>query len=191
MYRFILLLSAAAFLFPASASAQFEVGASYELRDESPQSGFGVRVEKGILNSLPLIQLGVRAHFSYFSENNSVSVGTGQIGQITYSEDLTNYDFGLDLIGGVNVGLIEPYVGVGLGSATLDINRDDLPTNSPLDSDANESNIYWNLTVGSKVTLIPILKPFVEFRYSNGSLSEPTLSELTTGRIIFGVVLSL
>lgn len=185
MIRYVVLTLFTILFLSLSTQAQFEVGASYELRDEVPQSGFGVRIEKGFLNSIPLIKLGMRAHFSYFSENNSI-----QSGQISYSEEFTNYDFGLDLIGGVSVGLIEPYVGVGLGSTTLDIDRDDLPLNSTLDSDVNESNIYWNLTVGSKVTIIPILKPFVEYRYSNGSLSEPTFGELITGRIIFGVVLS-
>jgi opacity protein-like surface antigen len=190
MYRFIVLFTAAAFLFPASASAQFEVGASYELRDESPQSGFGVRIQKGFLNSIPILNLGLRAHFSYFSEENSVSVGSGGTGQITYSEDFTNYDFGLDVIAGLSVGLIEPYAGVGLGSSPLDLTRSDLPADFPLDSDANESNIFWNLTVGAKVPVIPLVKPFVEYRYSNGSLSEPQLGEQITGRISFGVVLS-
>jgi opacity protein-like surface antigen len=169
------------------AAAQLEIGVSYELREEEPKSGFGVRIEKGFLERAPLINLGMRAHFSYFSEQNTLGEGT-----YTYSRDLTNYDFGADVIAGINVGLIEPYVGVGLGSQTLDIKRDydNLPPNILVVGNENESNIYWNLTFGSKVSIIPLVKPFVEYRYSNASLSDPELADLVGGRIIFGVVLS-
>ncbi len=165
--------------------AQLEIGASYELRDEDPQSGFGLRIEKGFLEQLPLAQVSMRAHFSFFSEENNVDEGG-----ISYSEELTNYDFGVAIIGGVSVGLMEPYIGLGLGSTTLDINRSDVVGIPADEEEQNESNIYWNGIIGAKVTIIPILKPFVEFRYSDTSLSEPEVAEVTTGRIIFGVSLS-
>tara|TARA_R110000868_G_scaffold408928_4_gene693264 strand:- start:5858 stop:6427 length:570 start_codon:yes stop_codon:yes gene_type:complete len=168
--------------------AQLEIGASYELRDEDPQSGFGVRVEKGFLKQVPLVNIGMRAHFSFFSENNDISEDG-----ISYSENLTNYDFGVALTAGVSVGLIEPYIGLGLGSTTLEVKKKDfvsIPQGFEQEPDANESNIYFNGIIGSKVTIIPILKPFVEYRYSNASLSEPEVAELTTGRIVFGVSLS-
>lgn len=168
--------------------AQLEVGASYELRDEDPVSGFGVRVEKGFLEQLPLLRVSMRAHFSFFSDKNEVS-DTG----INYSQELTNYDFGVAFITGVSVGLIEPYIGLGIGTTTLDIEKKDfinLPAGIEQPSNANESNIYFNGLIGSKVTIIPLVKPFVEYRYTNSSLSEPEVAELTTGRIIFGVSLS-
>ena len=170
------------------ALAQMEIGASYELRDEEPQNGFGVRIEKGFLNFVPIVDIGMRAHFSFFSDENKVeSAG------LSYSEDLTNYDFGIALIAGIGVGLIEPYVGVGLGSTTVDIKPKDVDSVSLIledDLEVNESNIYWNMLIGSKVTIIPILKPFVEYRYSNTSLSNPKEVNMTTSRVIFGVSLS-
>lgn len=184
MKRFTILITALIIALSSNTYAQFEIGASYELRDEDPKSGFGVRVQKGFLQQIPLVDLGLRAHFSYFSEENNLTQNS-----ISYSTELTNYDFGVDVIAGVNVGLIEPYVGVGLGSATLDIKPQDVQGISV--EDQNESNIYWNLTLGSKVSIIPLVKPFVEYRYSNSSLSEPEVAELATGRIMFGVVLSL
>ncbi len=190
MYRkrsfFVLLL----LLIASPAFAQLEIGASYELRDEDPKSGFGVRIQKGFLEQLPLMKIGMRAHFSFFSDKNDVNSGG-----ISYSEDLTNYDFGLALIAGVSVGLIEPYVGLGLGSTTLEIKAEDfdggiLPQGFEAGAEQNESNIYWNAMIGSKVSIIPLVKPFVEYRYSNASLSEPEVAELATGRIVFGVSLS-
>ena len=178
---FILFCSTAVF-------AQLEVGASYELRDEDPVSGFGVRVEKGFLEQLPLLRVNMRAHFSFFSDKNDISDNG-----INYSQNLTNYDFGVAIVTGVSVGLIEPYIGLGLGSTTLDIEKSDflnLPPGIEPPNDANESNIYFNGLIGSKVSIIPLVKPFVEYRYSNTSLSEPKVAQLTTGRIIFGVSLS-
>lgn len=167
------------------AFAQLELGASYELRNEDPNSGFGVRVEKGFLEKIPVVNLGLRAHFSYFSDENKVSESG-----ITYSADITNYDFGLALIGGLNVGLVEPYVGIGLGSETIDLQPKDFEGVSV--EDENDSSIYWNGLIGAKVTIIPILKPFIEYRYSDTSIGEPSMDQFKdqTGRIIFGVSLS-
>ena len=187
MNRTIYLIIILTGLFTVSSYAQFEIGASYELRDEDPQSGFGLRIEKGFLEQLPLAKLGMRAHFSFFSDENMVDDGG-----LSYSQELTNYDFGVAIIGGVSVGLIEPYVGLGLGSTTLDVKKSDV-TGIPIGNegeDQNESNIYWNGFLGAKVTIIPLLKPFVEYRYSDTSLSEPEVAEVRTGRIIFGVSLS-
>lgn len=163
--------------------AQTEIGVSYELRDEDPKGGFGLRVQKGILTQVPTIDIGMRAHFSYFSDDNSVTDGG-----VTYSQELTNYDFGLAIVAGISVGLIEPYVGLGLGSETLELKPEEVVGISLMDE--NESNIYWNGIVGAKVPVIPLVKPFVEYRYSNNSISEPDVAELTTGRIIFGVSIS-
>ena len=187
MKRIINLIIIISALFSVSTYAQLEIGASYELRDEDPKSGFGVRIEKGFLEQLPLAKIGMRAHFSFFSDENNVDEGG-----LTYSQELTNYDFGVAIIGGVSVGLIEPYVGLGLGSTTLEVQNDfsnSLPGIDPM-GDQNESNIYWNGFLGAKVSIIPLVKPFVEFRYSDTSLSEPEVAEVKTGRIIFGVSLS-
>lgn len=187
MKRIINLIIILSTLFSASTYAQLEIGASYELRDEDPQSGFGVRIEKGFLEQLPLAKISMRAHFSFFSEENNVDEDG-----LSYSQELTNYDFGVAVIGGLSVGLIEPYIGLGLGSTTLDFKTEGavLPPELQSDPEANESNIYWNGFLGAKVTIIPLVKPFVEYRYSDTSLSEPEVAEVRTGRIIFGVSLS-
>lgn len=178
-------------LFSASTYAQLELGASYELREAEPESGFGLRIQKGILESLPVVNLGLRVHASYFSEENNVDP---QNQSYSYSEDLTNYDVGVAAIGGVSVGLLEPYVGVGLGTenyerAIQDVQND--PNNAVPES-GNESSLYWNVLAGAKVTIIPVLKPFVEYRYSAADLEKPELQDVKskTGRIMFGVSLS-
>ncbi len=170
-----------------TASAQIEVGASFELRDEEPQSGFGVRVQSGFLNSIPVVNFGLRAHFSYFSETNTVDETT-----FTYDKSIENYDFGLAAFAGVTLGLLEPYIGAGLGSETVDLSAEDFSNPPPPNqqpSEEEESNIYWNTFAGAKVTVIPLVKPFVEYRFSSRNLEVPDLND-KTGRIIFGVVLS-
>ncbi len=186
MKRLLTLSVLTILLISPGAYAQFEVGASYELRDEDPKSGFGLRVQRDILGKLPLVDIGLRAHFSYFNDENEVS----RSGGVTYSEDFTNYDFGLAAYGGASVGLLHPYVGVGLGSETTDLDIQDFNGVGSPPEEGDESNIYWNTFVGAKVTVIPLLKPFVEYRYSNKELSKPTLAEAQNGRIIFGVLLS-
>ncbi|WP_138431579.1 outer membrane beta-barrel protein [Fodinibius saliphilus] len=173
-------------LVPQTTNAQWSLGASYEIRDAEPKNGFGVRIERGILNKLPVVDLGIRAHFSYFNEDISYE-------NRTYSTDIKNYDFGVAAVGGVGVGPISPYVGLGLGSSTLDVSRSNLPQGSPLSDEANDSAIYWNGFVGAKVSIIPALKPFVEYRLEDVSNYEDELKNdisESNGRLIFGVSLS-
>ena len=175
------------FVFSTATFALIEVGASFELRDEEPQSGFGVRLQSSFLNQVPVVNFGLRAHFSYFSETNNIDETT-----FTYDKNIENYDFGLATYVGITLGLLEPYVGAGLGSETVDLSAEDFSNTPPPGSEPSEeeeSNIYWNTFAGAKVTVIPLVKPFVEYRFSSRDLEVPDLND-KTGRIIFGVVLS-
>ena len=170
---------------PEMTKAQTSIGASYEIRDEEPQNGFGLRLEREILQKLPIVNLSLRGHFSYFNEDISYD-------NRTYSTDITNYDYGLAAVGGVSLGLLSPYVGLGLGASTLDVSRDNLPSGSPLDEDNDDSAIYWNGFVGAKVSPIPMIKPFVEYRFEDVSNYSDELSDIqnSNGRLIFGVSLA-
>lgn len=172
----------------SAAFAQLELGASFELRDEEPESGFGFRIQTSMLEAIPIVDIGLRAHFSYFSATNQVSRTT-----FTYDRSVENYDFGLAATAGITLGLLQPYVGAGLGSETVDLSAEDFSNTPPPGSEPNqakESNIYWNTFIGSKVTVIPLVKPFVEYRFSTRDLEMPDFDD-KSGRIIFGVVLSL
>lgn len=179
---FALLFSAV----PQISNAQTSIGASYEIREESPKHGFGFRIERDILKKAPIINLAIRAHFSYFSEDNRITRDT-----LTYSRDIKNYDYGLAAVGGVTVGPISPYVGVGLGASTLDVSRSDIPNDGPLEENSNDSAIYWNGFVGAKLSALPI-KPFIEYRLQNVSDYKQELSDIqnSNGRMIFGVSIS-
>lgn len=191
MRRFIPLTILITVIFSASSFAQLEIGASYELRDEEPKNGFGLRIQKGILEKLPVVNLALRLHGSYFSEENNVDP---QNQTFSYSEDLTNYDVGVAAIGGVSVGLLEPYVGVGLGTENYQRAISDVQNNqgAAIPQEGEESSLYWNVLFGAKVTIVPILKPFVEYRYSASDLEKPELQDVQnkTGRIMFGVSIS-
>src|SRR5690625_7934982 len=95
----ILLLSAV----PQTSSAQWSLGASYEIRNEDPKNGFGVRIERDILQRLPIVDLGLRGHFSYFNDDNEFTTEG-----VDYSSEITNYDFDLAAVGGVSVELLDP-----------------------------------------------------------------------------------
>ena len=180
-------------LMHATAFAQWGIGVSYELRDEDPNSGFGVRLQRSILKNVPVIDLNLRAHVSFFSEDNVLDIDpTDGVTAPSISQDLLDYDFGIGLFAGAGVGLVKPYVGVGLGSQTLRIERDLIEgAIPPIDgvNDSDETNIYWNAVFGAEIKPIPILKPFIEYRYTSVDLSSPNLAPGDNGRIIFGVLL--
>jgi len=180
-YNYASVIMAALFavsLFPAQSQAQWSIGASYEIRDNTePKSGYGIRIERGLLGKAPLIDLRLRAHFSSFGDKES-------------ARDLTDYDFGAAAIAGVSLGLVKPYVGAGLGSTTVKIDYS-------AGDDLSESNLYWNLLGGAEVSALPLVKPFVEYRYSKATDEFfadplPTQEEIndSSGRVVFGVSLS-
>src|SRR5690625_6542447 len=69
-----LLLLASVLFISQPAAAQWAIGASYEMQNENPENGFGVRVERGIIGNLPLLDLSMRAHFSYFNDTNNITL---------------------------------------------------------------------------------------------------------------------
>lgn len=139
--------------FNNTATAQWGVGASYEIRSEIPENGFGFRVEKGFLKNVPVFDLGVRAHFSYFNETNDISRDGIQI-----SRDIDVYDYGLAAIGGVKLGLVKPYIGLGIGNQQFKFDAD------IEEFSIDESSFYWNGFGGAEITLLPLLNPFIEYR---------------------------
>ncbi len=139
-----------------TAQAQWAVGASYEIRNEDPENGFGLRLERSFLQGVPLLDLGVRAHFSYFNDENSVSRDG-----VTFSRQIDVYDYGLAVLGGVKLGIVKPYVGLGIGNQQFKFNAD------IEDFDFDESSFYWNGFGGAEFTLLPVLNPFIEYRIAN------------------------
>ncbi|HEX6982404.1 MAG TPA: porin family protein [Balneolaceae bacterium] len=168
-------------IIPQAASAQWSIGASYQIREEAPENGFGVRVERELLGAAPIFNLALQAHFSYFSADNYLGEGG-----VTYGE-VENYDYGLAALGGVSLGLISPYVGLGLGSTTFELGDE-----AQLPGEGSESNLYWNGFIGAKISPIPVVKPFVEYRIQSTQEFEDLGENPDTGngRLIFGIYIT-
>lgn len=161
--------------FTNNASAQWSLGASYEVRNETPENGFGVRLERGILNSLPLIDLNLRLHFSFFNDESSFTRDNQ-----TFSGDIQAYDFGAAATAGVNIAMLKPYVGLGIGSEKFDFEAND-PSNT-----FDESNFFINGFGGIELTILPVINPFIEYRISGLTDAEDVTYD-NVGRIAFGV----
>lgn len=145
------------------ASAQHSLGVSYENRGEDPTNGFGFQLESSLF-SLPLIDLRLRGHFSYFSEDNEITREG-----LTYDEEIEAYDFGVAGIGSVSLGLIDPYVGVGLGSESWSASRDEVTGIEGPDLDIDDSSFYYYGVGGLSFSLLPAIEPYIELRYSGFS----------------------
>jgi opacity protein-like surface antigen len=169
-----------------TADAQWSIGASYEVRDEDPTNGFGVRLERGILSAVPVVDLGIRAHFSYFNETNDLSENG-----LTFDETLQSYDFGVAATGGVSVGLVKPYVGLGIGwdNSSLEYSEDISGSGFDIRNEFEADDFYWNGFVGAEVTIIPMLSPFIEYRFTDISGREDVGAD-NISRLAIGVSLS-
>jgi opacity protein-like surface antigen len=168
------------FLFaPVHAMAQWNIGASYQIRNEKPKKGFGVHIQRQVLKAIPIVYLGLRAHFSYFKSSYEERV-TDMPNPTT---NIKFYDYGLDAIGGVPLGILKPYIGIGIGSNKYKIN------DNSIHSSRSESKFFFNSFVGAALTFIPLLHPFIEYRF------EPTDSPRffkdfnSDGRLVLGLSL--
>ena len=167
----------------STASAQdWGLGVSYENRNEEPTNGFGVQLEPSLL-SIALIDLRLRGHFSYFSEDNVLTTD----GKFDYSTDFSSYDFGLGAIGALSLGALSPYVGVGLGSESWSETKEEVQGGT--ESELDESSLYYYAVGGLSVTLLPRLEPYAEFRYSGFSEFEQEDIKSADRRFHVGVTL--
>jgi len=168
-----------------TADAQWSIGASYEVRDEDPTNGFGLRIERGILSAVPVVDLGIRAHASYFNETNDASFES-----VTVDQTFESYDFGVAATGGVSIGLVKPYVGLGIGwdNSSLEYSEDISGSEVDLRDQFEADDFYWNGFVGAEVTIIPILNPFIEYRFVDISGREDVGFD-TASRLAIGVSL--
>lgn len=182
------------------ANAQFAIGGGYQMRNESPKAGFTILAEQGFLGKFPMITLKTRIHFSAFSDQISISdlningIAEATEAQLSSLHDLSSYDYGAAVLLGLNLGLVAPYAGVGLGNESLELNYKftdviDLPVNISQD-DISDNGFYWNGFVGADISPIPFLKPFFEYRFS-GMLGEKLGAEeinyTQNGRITVGL----
>jgi opacity protein-like surface antigen len=155
MKTFIYIFGAFLFFIPLNetANAQWSAGVSYEYRNEDPNSGFGLRVERSILQDTPFLDLSLRGHFSYFNENTRINRQG-----VNFSSELDVYDIGVAAFAGFTIKMVSPYFGVGIGNERFKLSTD------TQNFSFKERNFYWNGFIGADVEILPYLKPFVEFR---------------------------
>ena len=197
-FLFSALLMLVLFSIPETSNAQWGIGASYEIRNEDPTKGFGARIERTINLPVPLVNLGIRAHASYFSEENSLDV-SGQQVSYSYSREISTIDYGIAALGKVKLGIVQPYAGAGIGGESLDVGYSDVQQNiANTPEDQSDSQFYFNGFVGAELGPVPVVKPFIEYRFAKmqeatelKDASQNTLSTLSDneGRLIFGVIL--
>ncbi len=170
MKRILFILLSGLLFFPLTftetADAQWSLGASYEVRDEDPTNGFGLRLERTIFSPVAVVDIGLRAHGSYFNETNSLSTGGATIDQ-----DFESFDFGFAATGGLSLGLVSPYIGLGIGwdNSSLEYTEGFTGTQFEARESFDKSDFYWNVFLGARVSIIPLVNPFIEYRFSQVS----------------------
>lgn len=168
------------FFFAAESYGQ-AIGISYENRSEKPTNGFGLHFETDI-SPLPVVSLSIRLHGSYFSEEHSFTVASQ-----SYTVTDSSYEFGLALLGGLNLGIVAPYAGVGIG---YDFFERDAPAVAGVSlGDGSDNSFFYFGSVGIGISALPFLRPYAEYRYRGVTSSDFMPSE--NGTFALGVQLRL
>ncbi len=157
MKKLLLLTLIGLATFPETALAQWGVGASFERRDQAPANGYGIQFERDVFR-IPVIFLRTRIHASYFKDTEYEP----QFLPIFSPEPSTieAYDFGGTVLAGLRFGLFNPYAGVGAGAEQWDFRPDGAA------SQQNNTAYFYGL-LGVSISALPILEPYMEYRFSN------------------------
>jgi len=180
--------------FVNNVSAQFSIGISAEQREISqfgePEYGLGVLIENDFKIRAPRIRFAWRAYASAFTTQTNYQDAFNVI-----SDDPLNasiLDAGLAFLLEVKMPLfIYPYGGIG---STYERQKFTLANQQASDETDLASLQNWDgnaLTydgfIGIKFSPIPLLKPYVEYRYNEYFFRDNILP--SNGRLLFGVML--
>ncbi|HAC15554.1 MAG TPA: hypothetical protein DCE78_06370 [Bacteroidetes bacterium] len=164
------------------AQAQFSFGVSYEERPDAPEQGFGLQLEHSLLPFDFIASLRARLNFSYFSQDASLSVPLNSQPSVEFGR-IQSVDYGGAILGGLKLGMISPYVGLGLGVDSWKFKLDDYEN-----SYDNDTINYYGL-LGASLSIFPVVHPYVEYRVSEYGSVEEVREQMDEGkgRFIIGV----
>ena len=147
-----------------SANAQFALGGGLELREEEPKTGINLRLEKELEFSLPFVKFRGRVQGGFFT-NDGIELSQNQLNQFSDPE-INSYYAGANLLAEIGIPIpINPYGGLGVGYETITVKAGDATGNQSGNIlDDSEGSGYIEATVGLKLSLLPLFKPFVEYR---------------------------
>jgi len=158
-----IILSLFVLLIAQDAFAQGGIGATYEIRDDQPKEGIGLRLEK-TLTQFSMVSLGIVGHTSFFSNTLTLRSNEDGPGLIFNDTDLSTFDFGASLKVAADVPIITPYAMAGLGFENYKIRVNS--TFDGVDFPRDERTLMVNGTVGVQLRLINSIRPFAEIRFS-------------------------
>lgn len=180
-------LSGILLAFSTSVFAQgFGLGVGYEVQNANPTTGLSLRLEQRWLD-LKVVSIHSRFQVTRFAEELKLKEPE-TVNE--YLAEAQSYDFtGAGLIQ-LNLPFlpVSPYGGVGVGFDRSKFNVLDAAVNGVRDEATN--SIAYSTIIGLKVTAIPLLKPFVEYRVAGLTKEPPKELDKATGRLSFGVQLA-
>lgn len=186
--RVPIILSAALLLLvvlpPMAISQHTGVGLTYQQRSDVPTNGFGAQIERDFFDHTAILFLRGRIHVAYFSENNALDVTIGGQTSLEYGK-VESVDFGVTALGGVRLGFLEPYIGLGIGVENWNQRFNDIA----LIIDDNPTKYYG--VAGTSVTILPYIEPFIEYRVSAYDNMKEARKEISEGKSRFIVGLSI
>jgi len=199
---FILLISLFITFLPLTSSAQWGIGGGYEKRNGDPESGFNLRIEKGFKLPVPFIKFRGRLQGGVYTDE-SFSLFDEEV-TFNRNAEVNSWYTGANLLAEVKLPIlpVNPYGGLGIGFEKLNVDADEIFTiatePAPPTRDNSEGDIFFEANAGLKITIIPLIKPFFEYRYVD-FFDEPDVlddntfpvntSLIKNSRFVFGVML--
>jgi hypothetical protein len=132
------------------AFSQWEIGASYKIKSDIPENGFGVYFSRNLPYQGATLGIKIRAEMNLFRQTENLLVNN-------VKQNFLSEDYNLHIIANYFSRNFSPYFGFGLGYGELSV---------------NQVNVKWqsfvlSLVAGSKFQIDNFAGPYIEFQGFN------------------------
>jgi opacity protein-like surface antigen len=164
----------------------FGISGAYELQNADPTKGLSLRLEQRWIN-LKIVSLHSRFQVTRFSEE--LTIEEPQTAS-EFAAEAQSFDFTAAGIVQLNLPMlpVTPYGGIGVGFDRSKFDVLDAAVNGV--KDEATSSLAYSTIIGVKLTAIPFIKPFAEYRVAGLTKEPPKELDKATGRFSFGVQLA-
>lgn len=172
--------------FTQTASAQMRIGFNYQLRNTIPKRGYGISLEPTVYRYKKLV-VDVRGFLGYFNHNGMQTLGDPTLPSDTFNRNIKYYVFGLGGVVRYKFRYFDPFVSLGIGFNSYKVTSRGYVT--------IKSSYLYNGSVGVEIEPIPVIKPFIEYRYTRSTVHDFQVQFFkpnnSVGRLVVGINVKL
>jgi hypothetical protein len=168
-------------LFSCSLYPQWEISASYNVKNNLPDNGFGIGAARNLPFQWLLIGFMIKAGGNFFSSDSKLNTGNNAL--LVYTKQT---DIHLNLIGTFYPRYLQPYTGLGIGISSFTYKTYYPDAEETLYNRIQKYPFFIEILAGIRLSLFRNFYPFVSvhyIKYLPGFGEKERLSDISSSQI--------